>query len=74
LQTIIIVIRECLICFRLDFYYYLLLCGCSIGADGLEGIGMNDILPKPFTQDGLLDMLEVFISAPPSPGTSVSIV
>ena len=21
--------------------------------------GMNDILPKPFTQDGLLDMLEV---------------
>ena len=22
---------------------------------------MNDILPKPFTQDGLLDMLEVFI-------------
>jgi osomolarity two-component system response regulator SKN7 len=23
------------------------------------GIGMNDILPKPFTQDGLLDMLEV---------------
>ena len=23
--------------------------------------GMNDILPKPFTQDGLLEMLEVFI-------------
>lgn len=25
-------------------------------------IGMNDILPKPFTQDGLLEMLEVFDS------------
>jgi osomolarity two-component system response regulator SKN7 len=24
-------------------------------------VGMNDILPKPFTQDGLLDMLEVYI-------------
>ena len=23
--------------------------------------GMNDILPKPFTKDGLLDMLEVWI-------------
>lgn len=25
--------------------------------------GMNDILPKPFTKDGLLDMLEVSRSA-----------
>lgn len=25
--------------------------------------GMNDILPKPFTKDGLLDMLEVRIFA-----------
>lgn len=25
--------------------------------------GMNDILPKPFTKDGLLDMLEVSFSS-----------
>ena len=29
------------------------------GGGGLTG--MNDIFPKPFTQDGLLEMLEVFI-------------
>ena len=27
--------------------------------------GMNDILPKPFTKDGLFDMLEVCINNPP---------
>jgi hypothetical protein len=29
-------------------------------------IGMNDILPKPFTKQGLLDMLEVRLSIIPS--------
>ena len=28
--------------------------------------GMNDILPKPFTKDGLLDMLEVRVPPPSS--------
>ena len=40
---------------------FLLFCLGDISGCGLikHGAGMNDILPKPFTQDGLLEMLEV---------------